>query len=62
LNKLKASYETLIKYSFLAQDDEQLVKEAKHESKNKLQNLYFSTKATSREQQSHVAHDPNHTI
>ncbi len=45
MSKLKTSYETLLKYSFLAQDDDQLAKEAKS-FKNKLQNIYFSTKAS----------------
>ena len=36
-----------MKYSFLAQDDDQLASEAKHsESKERLKNFYFSTKTS----------------
>jgi hypothetical protein len=61
MNKLKTSYEMLVKYSFLAQDDDQLVNEVKHESKNKLQNIYFSTK-TSNYANNKVPKDANNTI
>ena len=43
--KLKESYDTLMKFSFLAQDDDQIANEVTlGESKEKLKHLYFSTK------------------
>jgi hypothetical protein len=38
--KFKESYETLLKFSFLAQDEEQIA----NESKDELQNFYITTK------------------
>ncbi len=44
LKKLKTSYETLVKFSFLAQDDEQFTNSLARESRDQLHNLYLSTK------------------
>ncbi|CAF1119195.1 unnamed protein product [Brachionus calyciflorus] len=40
VNKLKASYETLVKFSFLAQDEDQFTKETALKSRDQVQNLY----------------------
>ncbi|RNA35447.1 hypothetical protein BpHYR1_010488 [Brachionus plicatilis] len=40
INKLKTSYETLVKFSFLAQDEEQFTKETAIKSRDQFQNLY----------------------
>ena len=46
LNKLKASYETLMKFSFLTQDEEQFTKEIAMESRDHLQNIYMLAKVS----------------
>lgn len=43
VRKLKESYETLLRFSFLAQDEEQFSNESEY-SKDQLQNFYAATK------------------
>lgn len=54
LKKLKTSYETLMKFSFLAQDEEQFTKDIAVESRDQLQNLYASNVQDNRIQAANI--------
>lgn len=59
MEKLKQSYETLLRFSFLAQDEEQFSNEPDY-SKDQLQNFYATTKLGQISPESNHSNNSNH--